>query len=313
MASPIITTYGRYKSMQDDFANFLGQTGRLCKAPSHLLQEPEDPQGKDAPPQPTQEDKPTGGQGRLKGKARKLAREKENSEAKTKTEPVKTYKLYVKNYIPLAQHVADSKSVHSISESKSFEHVIPKFFLQKLKVRLMRIGNPVPTWIVNTLTSIIRDREEILTYYKHTDGTSQEFSGAEQLQCDNEKHEHMISVLRRVRIILRAKHRDDEQRQAAKAAKMSKQRFKTLNSEPVNKFPQHFNKDEGEPEEDEPVDQTELEQQREVDSTAWKASANAKASVRFEADIDVRFLDATQALLNLCAEWQGLRAQVKVA
>lgn len=124
--------------MQDDFANFLGQTGRLCKAPSHLLQEPENSQKKDTPPQPTPDDKPTGGQGRLKGKARKLAREKENSEANTKFESVKTYKLYVKNYIPLAQHVADSKSVHSISESKSFEHVIPKFLSHKLQVKLTR-------------------------------------------------------------------------------------------------------------------------------------------------------------------------------
>lgn len=143
MASPNFATYARYKSMQDDFANFLGQTGRLCKAPSHLLQEPEDPQKKDATPQPTPDGEADGktasGRGRLKGKARKLARAKEDSKGKTKSEVVKTYKLYIKNYIPLAQHVAESKSVHSISKSEPSEEVIiPGTVSRKLEVKLTR-------------------------------------------------------------------------------------------------------------------------------------------------------------------------------
>lgn len=125
MALPIVTTYARYKSMQDDFANFLGQTGRLCQAPSHLLQKPEDPQEKDASAQLNTDDGPHR-KGRPKGKERKVAQAKANPEASTKAKDTKTHKLYVNNYVSLAQHVATSKSVHAISKSSLFEYVIPK-------------------------------------------------------------------------------------------------------------------------------------------------------------------------------------------
>lgn len=123
----------------------------------------------------------------------------------------------------------------------------------------------------------------------------------------------MISVLRRVHTILRAKHQDDEKRQAAKGAKVPSQRSKALTSETVNKFPQHLNTDEDEPKEDDSVDVAELDKQREADATAWKTAAGAKTSVQYEADIDVSFTDAVQGLKDLCEEWQNMRTQVKQA
>lgn len=134
-----------------------------------------------------------------------------------------------------------------------------------------------------------------------------------QFKYGNDKHAHMISVLKRVRVILGAKHRDDEQLQAAKAAKRSNRHSKTSKSEPVNKFPQHLNTDEDEIEEDGAVDDKELEKQRETDATAWKAAAAAKTSVQFEADVDVSFADAVQALMGLCKEWHHMRDEVKQA
>lgn len=125
MASPIITTYTRYKSMQDDFANFLGQTGRLCQAPSHLLQKPEDLSEKDASAQLNTDDGPHRKR-RLKGKERKAAQAKANPEASTKAKDTKTHKLYVNNYLSLSQHIAASKSVHAISKSSLFEYIVPK-------------------------------------------------------------------------------------------------------------------------------------------------------------------------------------------
>lgn len=121
----------------------------------------------------------------------------------------------------------------------------------------------------------------------------------------------MIGVLRQVRVILCAKHRDDEKRQAAKAAKVSNQRSNTLNSKPVNKFPKSLNTDENELGDEETVDDAELDEQRDADASAWKAANSVKTSIQFEANVDVSFADALQALKGLLEEWQSMRAKVK--
>lgn len=166
---------------------------------------------------------------------------------------------------------------------------------------------------MTTLTSIIRDREETLNHYKGADATLQSFCSTEQLRRDNETHEHMINVLRQVHVILHAKHRDDEKRQAAKAAKVPTQHSDTLNSGPVNKFPQSLNTDEDELEEEETLDGAELDEQRGVDASAWKAANSAKTSIQFEANVDVSFADALRALKGLLEEWHSMRAKVKEA
>lgn len=62
------TAYDHYKAWQDDFANFLGQTGLLCQAPPHLTR----PEGGEK----TSVVSTPGTTGRQKGKARKATKEK---------------------------------------------------------------------------------------------------------------------------------------------------------------------------------------------------------------------------------------------
>lgn len=141
---------------------------------------------------------------------------------------------------------------------------------------------------------------------------SHAFSSVEQRQQDNEKHEYMIKVLRQVLGILQTKHDEQQRRQAAKAAKISNQRSKSTKSNSPNRFPQDFStvKEEDEDEAKEQIDAAELEMQRETYAAAWKINASVDVTVRFEAEIDVSFYDALEALRDLCEQWQGMRSQV---
>ena len=153
------TKYGRYKANQDDLATFLAVTGTLCGASSNLTK-PGHMSSDDA--------KST----RLKGKDRKLA--KQRAAAATIDEPTrqKAPKLALSSYVPLAEVIAKSTSVHG----------------------------RIPKWIITVIDKIINDREDC---FRHINGEDVMTFLAKGQQ---DGHIHPINVLGHVRSILAPKY-----------------------------------------------------------------------------------------------------------
>ncbi|KAK4168249.1 hypothetical protein QBC43DRAFT_201563 [Cladorrhinum sp. PSN259] len=109
LSPPLRSTYLQYKQDTDFVANWLVTTARACGYPADLLTDP------NTPSQPTQPSK------RLKGKARKQA--KENNTCKrpqtaTTTRPVfKKYVVAIKDFIPLANYIASRRPSVSVPDS----------------------------------------------------------------------------------------------------------------------------------------------------------------------------------------------------
>lgn len=153
------TKYGRYKTNQDDLATFLAVTGNLCGAPNTLTR-------------PANESSANAKSTRPKGKDRKLA--KQRAVGNTIDEPTRQRapKLALSSYVPLAEIIAKSHSVHG----------------------------RVPKWIITIIDKIIRDREDC---FRHINGEDVLTFLAKGQQ---DGHIHPINVLGSVRSILVPKY-----------------------------------------------------------------------------------------------------------
>ncbi|KAI3397036.1 hypothetical protein diail_11271 [Diaporthe ilicicola] len=155
------TTYGRYKTNQDDLATFLAVTGSLCGAPATLIR-PANASSDDAK------------SNRPKGKDRKLAKQRAAGGIIDESTRQRAPKLALRSYVPLAEIIAKSASVHG----------------------------RVPKWILTVIDKIISDREEC---FRHINGEDvSEF--LEKGQQDG--HIHPINVLECVRSILLPRYKE---------------------------------------------------------------------------------------------------------
>lgn len=153
------TKYGRYKTNQDDLATFLAVTGNLCGAPATLTRPG------DASSAATKSTRP-------KGKERKLAKQRAAGGIIDESTRQKAPKLALSSYIPLAEIIAKSSSVHG----------------------------RIPKWVVTVIDKIISDREDC---FRHINGEDVLTFLAKGQQ---DGHIHPINVLGRVRSILVPKH-----------------------------------------------------------------------------------------------------------
>lgn len=153
------TKYGRYKTNQDDLATFLAVTGNLCGAPATLTK-PGSASSVDA--------KST----RPKGKDRKLAKQRAAGPIIDESTRQRTPKLALSSYIPLAEIIAKSRTLHG----------------------------RIPKWIVTVIDKIISDREDC---FRHINGEDVRTFLAKGQQ---DGHIHPINVLERVRSILLPKY-----------------------------------------------------------------------------------------------------------
>lgn len=160
MLPPILSTkYGRYKTNQDDLATFLAVTGNLCGAPATLTR-PGNASSTD-----TKSTRP-------KGKDRKLAKQRAAGPIIDESTRQRTPKLALSSYIPLAEIIAKSHSVHG----------------------------RIPKWIVTVIDKIISDREDC---FRHINGEDVRTFLAKGQQ---DGHIHPINVLGCVRSILLPKY-----------------------------------------------------------------------------------------------------------
>ncbi|CAJ2511030.1 Uu.00g066550.m01.CDS01 [Anthostomella pinea] len=151
------SSYERYKADSDNVANWLATTARLCGyAPIDCSSA-----AVTAPTQPTS---------RLKGKARKLAREASRESVAAETRPSRAYRVQTKEYVPLAQCITTST-----------------------KPRII-----VPASFGYALQRAIKDRR------RHQDWHSKQASNA-VLPENQDGHGYFIDVLERVQEILRPK------------------------------------------------------------------------------------------------------------
>lgn len=153
------TKYGRYKTNQDDLATFLAITGNLCGAPPSLTK-------------PANASSDHVKSTRPKGKDRKLA--KQRAAGGTIDDPTRQRapKLALSSYVPLAEIIAKSSSVHG----------------------------RVPKWIVTVIDKIISDRQDCFRQINGEDVTAFLAKGHQ------DGHIHPINVLGRVRSILLPKY-----------------------------------------------------------------------------------------------------------
>ncbi|KAL1876978.1 hypothetical protein Daus18300_002586 [Diaporthe australafricana] len=155
----ISTKYGRYKTNQDDLATFLAVTGNLCGAPTALTR-PVNTSSDDAK------------SSRPKGKDRKLAKQRATGGIIDESTRQRAPKLALSSYVPLAQIIAKSSSIHG----------------------------KIPKWILTVIDKIISDREDC---FRHINGEDVA-TFLEKGQQDG--HIHPINVLDRVRSILLPKY-----------------------------------------------------------------------------------------------------------
>lgn len=152
------TKYGRYKTNQDDLATFLAVTGNLCGAPATLTK-------------PVNASSENAKSSRPKGKERKLAKQRAVGGAIDEPARQRAPKLALSSYIPLAEIIANSSSVHG----------------------------RIPKWIVTVIDKIISDREDCFRHINGEDVTTFLAKGQQ------DGHIHPINVLGRVRSILAPK------------------------------------------------------------------------------------------------------------
>ena len=153
------TKYGRYKANQDDLATFLAVTGNLCGAPPSLTK-PGNASSSDV--------KST----RPKGKDRKLARQRAAGGTIDESTRQRAPKLALGSYVPLAEIIARSSSVHG----------------------------RIPKWIVTVIDKIISDREDCFLHINGEEVVTFLANGQQ------DGHIHPINVLGRVRSILLPKY-----------------------------------------------------------------------------------------------------------
>lgn len=159
LPATLSTKYGRYKSNQDDLATFLAVAGTLCGAPATLTK-PMDPSSDN-----TKSNRP-------KGKDRKLAKQRAAASNIDQSTRQRAPKLALSSYIPLAEAIARSSSVHG----------------------------RIPKWIITVIDKIINDRED---FFRHING---EDVAAFLAKGQQDGHIHPINVLGRVRSIFAPKH-----------------------------------------------------------------------------------------------------------
>ncbi|KUI58921.1 hypothetical protein VP1G_06184 [Cytospora mali] len=140
---------------QDDLATFLAATGILCGAPSSLTATSNDA---------SSDVKST----RLKGKVRKLAKQQAADGVIDATTHQRAPKLELYSYVPLAEIIAKSTSVHS----------------------------RVPRWVISIIDKIIQDRQDCFQHINGEDVATFLSKG----QYDG--HIHPINVLEKVRSVL---------------------------------------------------------------------------------------------------------------
>lgn len=155
------TKYGRYKTNQDDLATFLAVTGSLCGASSTLTR-------------PANESSANAKSTRPKGKDRKLAKQRAVGSTIDESTRQRAPKLALSSYIPLAEIIAKSRSVHG----------------------------RVPKWIITIIDKIISDREDC---FRHINGEDVITFLAKGQQ---DGHIHPINVLGSVRSILVPKYNE---------------------------------------------------------------------------------------------------------
>ncbi|POS69509.1 hypothetical protein DHEL01_v212098 [Diaporthe helianthi] len=176
LPATLSTKYGRYKSNQDDLATFLAVTGTLCGAPATLTK----------PLNPSSDDTKSA---RPKGKDRKLAKQRAAAGSIDQPTRQRAPKLALSSYVPLAEVIAKSSSVHG----------------------------SIPKWIITVIDKIINDREDC---FRHINGDDVAVFLAKGQQ---DGHIHPINVLARVRSILAPKHI----RQVARAQNVNQPRTPT--------------------------------------------------------------------------------------
>lgn len=158
LPSLVSTKYGRYKVNQDDLATYLAVTGTLCGAPRSLTK----------PNDNSSEIKST----RLKGKERKLAKQQTANGVIDVTTRQRAPKLELDSYVPLAEIISKSNSIHS----------------------------RVPRWVISIIDKIVQDRHDCFQHINGEDVSTFLAKG----QYDG--HIHPINVLERVRSILGSKY-----------------------------------------------------------------------------------------------------------
>lgn len=158
LPSLVSTKYGRYKVNQDDLATYLAVTGTLCGASRSLTK--------------TNDCSSEVKSMRLKGKERKLAKQQAADGFIDATTRQRAPKLELDSYVPLAEIISKSKSIHS----------------------------RVPRWVISIIDKIIQDRHDCFQYINGEDVATFLSKG----QYDG--HIHPINVLERVRSILVLKY-----------------------------------------------------------------------------------------------------------
>lgn len=159
LPTALATKYGRYKTNQDDLATFLAVTGNLCGASATLTQ-------------PSYSSSDGTKSTRPKGKDRKLAKQRAAGGTIHESTRQKAPKLALSSYVPLAEVIAKSSSVHG----------------------------RIPKWIITVTDKIIDDREDC---FRHING---EDVRAFLAKGQQDGHIHPINVLGRVRSILAPKY-----------------------------------------------------------------------------------------------------------
>ncbi|ROW06772.1 hypothetical protein VMCG_04141 [Cytospora schulzeri] len=158
LPSLVSTKYGRYKVNQDDLATYLAVTGTLCGAPRSLTKSGGCSSGIKST--------------RLKGKDRKLAKRQAADAFIDATTRQRAPKLELDSYVPLAEIIAKSTSIHS----------------------------RVPRWVISIIDKIIQDRQDCFQHINGEDVATFLSKG----QYDG--HIHPINVLEKVRAILFRKY-----------------------------------------------------------------------------------------------------------
>ncbi|KUI67522.1 hypothetical protein VM1G_03630 [Cytospora mali] len=161
--TPFRSLATEYTRLNEDYTDELGYTeavtGILCGAPSSLTATPNDA---------SSDVKST----RLKGKERKLAKQQAADEFIDATTRQRAPKLELYSYVPLAEIIAKSTSVHS----------------------------RVPRWVIRIIDKIIQDRQDCFQHINGEDVATFLSKG----QYDG--HIHPINVLEQVRSILVLKY-----------------------------------------------------------------------------------------------------------
>ncbi|KAH0162105.1 hypothetical protein KCU67_g6084, partial [Aureobasidium melanogenum] len=157
-------TYTTYKKDTDAIANWLATTAKRCGFSPEVLKDNEKtPDHSPPPPQPQPEAEST----KLKGRARKLARDAVSQEG-TKSTPLRTYTIPIKSFTQLASQ---------------------------------NVSSSTPAIKVPAVLGTILDRA--IAFRKEHNASFKNIKLATETSSDIDSHAHFISVLERVRHILR--------------------------------------------------------------------------------------------------------------